>query len=146
MFGLWTSLLGIMGCACLLAPPNEFVERFLFWWICIPIRGPFTQSNHQNWMFILFVEIIIAFRGVTFHIAELFLQISELCEQNFKMFSLMASSGAQLVDGLFRIFFSNTTKWHVFRKVLTYRNRISIQKNPSLALLISDFFKKLKIY
>ena len=49
---------------------------------------------------------------------------------------------AQLVDGLFRIFFSNTTKWHVFRKVLTYRNRISIQKNPSLALLISDFFKK----
>ena len=51
---------------------------------------------------------------------------------------------SQLVDGLFRIFFSNTTKWHVFRKVLTYRNRISIQKNPSLALPISDFFKKLK--
>ena len=72
---------------------------------------------------------------------KLFEEKNNFFFKNWKLFIL-----PQLVDGLFRIFFSNTTKWHVFRKVLTYRNRISIQKNPTLALPISDFFKKLKIY
>ena len=35
-------------------------------------------------MFILFVEIVIAFRGVTFHILSFFLQIFELCVLYFR--------------------------------------------------------------